>query len=566
VERLTVSEHVWISCPRCHRGNLRIRAEFLGHRVRCKHCGHKFRAVDETVWAGSPGQSAGEEAAVLGGARAPTSEATELRRQFDAELEQLRAELRALRAQAEEVELLRKEFRQGSARDHRPRRRAARPPGPVTRFLERRAFALMMFVLRRKLVTHMRAFKGLGNLPRTGPAILVANHQSYFDSFAIVGLTWLLLGRRVWVPTKVKAFQGWPRGLLHRAWGCIPIDQGQPDEAYEAIAHLLDRGEVVLLFPEGKRSESDEMLPFRFGAFNLAARRGVPIVPVGLRDSARVIPKGRLWFSRGATASLAVGKPLDPAEFAAGPDDDPRGTARRLHDQARGFISQVVAAEEARLFDDKALKRETEWIDTVVERLLDRGVEQITTSQARRGLMLTDLARRSEPDHLRFRVQYTRVYGFWLRSVPRLVAALFLPAYRRLVREGLALDPHEPYLNYCLGQFHLQVPRLLGGGARGAVDALEKSYANARTYGADPARFAVGFATALAASGRRDDAIGVLARHFSTVLAEESSRLRRRRGRALELIGRLMGALTAGGTGESDVVPPGRVASNEFLI
>jgi 1-acyl-sn-glycerol-3-phosphate acyltransferase len=399
-------------------------------------------------------------------------------------------------------------------------------------------------VLRRKLVAHLHAVRGLRRLPRDGPAIIVANHRSDFDSLAIVGLVRLLYGRRVRVPTKVIAFRSWARGVLHRAWGCVPIDPERPDEAYEAVASLLRQGEIVLLFPEGRRSLTNDPLPFRYGAFNLAVRLGVPIIAVALRGSADVIPKGRLWFVRGATASLAVARPIDPRPALAS-GEDPERLARRLRDQVQAAIARVVAADRDAIFDDAATGREAAWfgdrIDVDIEGLLDKGVETIAPDEARDVMTLASLARRVGRDALRFRVQYARAYGFWLRSIPRSAALAFLPGYRRLVEASLAVDPREPYLNYCMGQYHLQVPRWLGGDVRRAVSHMRAAYRNARAYGADPARFAVGLATALVAAGRGDDAALLIDRHFAGVAAGEGPRLRRRRQRAAALVTRLEG-------------------------
>jgi 1-acyl-sn-glycerol-3-phosphate acyltransferase len=426
----------------------------------------------------------------------------------------------------------------------------------IVGLLERAAFASMLFVMRRKLLTHLGAIRGLRHLPSEGAAIIVANHRSYFDSFAIASLVWILHGRRVWVPTKEKAFRGRLRGLLHRAWGCIPIDQSRPDEAYEAVSSILGRGELVLLFPEGRRAMLPGLLPFRFGAFNLAMRSGVPIIPVALRGAERVIPKGRLWFVRGATASLVVGRPIDPRDLASASDvGEGNALASLLRDLARGAIARVLEADEEAVFHPDALRKESAWlrdrVDHDIERLLDDGVENITPRDARAVMMLTRLALRPGRYALRFRVQYARAYGFWIRSLPRPLAIAFLPGYRRLVKAALDIDPWDSYLHYCLGQYHLQVPRPIGGGPRGAIHHMGAAYANARQYGADPARFAVGYATALGAGGRKEEAMAVLERHFAAVEAETNPRRRRRRERAITLMRHLTGSAPSWVAGEA---------------
>jgi 1-acyl-sn-glycerol-3-phosphate acyltransferase len=215
----------------------------------------------------------------------------------------------------------------------------ARDIYPRVTWLHRIVFLVLSVVLRRKLKKHLSAISGIRNVPATGPMVVVANHESYFDTFAICVLLNELFGRRVWVPTKVKAFKGPIRRLLHEAWGAIAIDPANPTEAYRKIGALLERGECVLVFPEGKRSEGAGLLPFHYGGFNMSAKFGAPVVPITLHGTARVLPKGRLSFVRGTKASVEIGAPMDPRAYAVAGDAGEAAVSARMRDAAREWIS-----------------------------------------------------------------------------------------------------------------------------------------------------------------------------------------------------------------------------------
>ena len=247
-------------------------------------------------------------------------------------------------------------------------------------------FRVAMYILRRRVVMHLGHFGGLRHFPQSGPAIIVANHESYLDSFVIAGLVWLLHGRRVWVPTKVKAFRGLLQGLLHRALGGVPIDPQHPDDAYKTVGAILNKGDVILMFPEGKRSEIREgLLPFHWGAFNLAARFDVPVIPVAVRGTRRVLPKGRRWFVEREKASVWVGPlQMSRAKPAQSKDLETRASAGVIRKSCESIIQQVVSADESRMSRQRGPEARwlSEFIDSRIEHLLEGGVEQITARQA----------------------------------------------------------------------------------------------------------------------------------------------------------------------------------------
>lgn len=151
--------------------------------------------------------------------------------------------------------------------------------------------------------------EGLEHLPADGPAIIVANHESWFDVFALVAhlpVDYRFVGKIEL--TRVP--------LFGRAWlaaGHIAIDRGDRQKAIESLqraGEILHReGAVVVMFPEGTRTRDGNLLPFKKGAFVLAAQSQVPLVPVGISGSRAIMPKGS-WRVTPGTIRVRIGEPI----------------------------------------------------------------------------------------------------------------------------------------------------------------------------------------------------------------------------------------------------------------
>lgn len=131
-------------------------------------------------------------------------------------------------------------------------------------------------------------FHGLENIPSTGPVILTPNHIAYLDPF--------------WIGCGV------PRPIHFMTWGavfkipvfrpilwffqCFPveIETGIDKSALKTAQKILAAGEVLMIFPEGGRCVSGTVDPFKAGAFRLAIRLKVPVVPVTLAGAHEVWP------------------------------------------------------------------------------------------------------------------------------------------------------------------------------------------------------------------------------------------------------------------------------------
>ena len=106
--------------------------------------------------------------------------------------------------------------------------------------------------------------------------------------------------------------------VLTRAWdlaGFVPLERGNPDQSLPAIdraAEALREGNSFLIFPEGTRSRTGALLPFRKGGFIMALKGGAPVVPVAIKGAREAMRKGSPWI-RPVTVRVAFGPPVETA-------------------------------------------------------------------------------------------------------------------------------------------------------------------------------------------------------------------------------------------------------------
>jgi 1-acyl-sn-glycerol-3-phosphate acyltransferase len=157
---------------------------------------------------------------------------------------------------------------------------------------------------------------GTENIPRTGPVLVVSNHQSHFDP-PLVGIG---CPRRMNYLARDTLF-GFPpfRWLIH-SLDAIPIDrEGLGLSGFKEALRRLKRGEMVLVFPEGTRSRDGAVGPFRPGFTALASRSGAAILPVGIDGAFQAWPRWRKLPGSG-TIRVHYGLPIMPEEIR-GRDD-----------------------------------------------------------------------------------------------------------------------------------------------------------------------------------------------------------------------------------------------------
>jgi 1-acyl-sn-glycerol-3-phosphate acyltransferase len=179
---------------------------------------------------------------------------------------------------------------------------------------------------------------GAENIPASGGAILAANHLSAIDSVYLP----FMVERPVTFSAKIEYFsaRGFGSRLLAvylKATNQLSIDRDGARAAQDTLEVVLARllsGELFGIYPEGTRSPDGKLYRGRPGVAWLALKSGLPVIPVGMMGTRRVLPPGKL-VPRPGKVEVRIGKPLvfDPALA-----DEPPAKARRI------ITEQVMAA------------------------------------------------------------------------------------------------------------------------------------------------------------------------------------------------------------------------------
>jgi 1-acyl-sn-glycerol-3-phosphate acyltransferase len=192
-------------------------------------------------------------------------------------------------------------------------------------------------------------FEGKFNAPRTGPLLIVANHQSWFDPF-LVGLA---LPRRIRFMARRTLFtDSRALGAFLSALNIIPVNQeGFAREGLRLTRERLDAGDAVLVFPEGARTWDGKMDRLMPGVTLLIRQTGADVLPVGIAGAWDAWPRTR-WVPtmsplflppNKATIAVSVGKPINGKQLAA---------------MERGEILEILSKEiHARWEKAKKLRR-----------------------------------------------------------------------------------------------------------------------------------------------------------------------------------------------------------------
>jgi 1-acyl-sn-glycerol-3-phosphate acyltransferase len=172
---------------------------------------------------------------------------------------------------------------------------------------------------------HSFRFDGRQNVPKCGPALFIANHESYIDPL-LVGVA---SPRHLAFLARANLFHG-IFGRFLRSVNTHPVDQeGFAREGLKAMIDMLNDGWPVLVFPEGERAMEGTMKPFRPGVHLIIKKTHAPIIPCGIAGAYEALPRWRhppipghspLFLPPGkCTIAVSIGKPLDGGRYAKMP-------------------------------------------------------------------------------------------------------------------------------------------------------------------------------------------------------------------------------------------------------
>jgi 1-acyl-sn-glycerol-3-phosphate acyltransferase len=182
---------------------------------------------------------------------------------------------------------------------------------------------------------------GTEKLDAEKPYIFAANHQSQFDIFALQGF----LGVDFRWLAKKELFQVPIWGHAMRRAGYIPVDRSRGRQALKSLgeaAQKIAAGTSVIIFPEGTRTKDGKMQDFKAGAMVLAIKSGVDIVPVAIKGTYEILPKGKLLINPG-NVSIRVGNPITTKNYTS---KDKHGLAKVLQEDVAKLLSTITSHAE----------------------------------------------------------------------------------------------------------------------------------------------------------------------------------------------------------------------------
>ncbi len=176
------------------------------------------------------------------------------------------------------------------------------------------------------------SIEGIENLPHEGGFILAPNHESYFDILVMSALPidfkWVSKQEVKRIP-----FIGWTMKAM-RCFFVRRDSSGHDLNVMRDIENGLKSGKGIVLFPEGTRTRTGELLPFKKGAFRTAQNSVVPLIPIALQGTRAIAQAGKLPERRGMKVGVRIGKP-----FVVGPHEPiPQAMVRY-----REILTQLIA-------------------------------------------------------------------------------------------------------------------------------------------------------------------------------------------------------------------------------
>jgi 1-acyl-sn-glycerol-3-phosphate acyltransferase len=193
--------------------------------------------------------------------------------------------------------------------------------------------------------------RGLDNIPKEGPAILAANHQSFLDDLL---LPLVVPGRKVVFLAKADYFDKWYLRWFFKGANVIPVRRESRSAAEAALqtgVRALREGNLIGIFPEGTRSPDGRLYRGKTGVARMALEAQVPVIPVAITGTFEALPYDRK-VPRAGRVEIEFGKPLDFKRHYGTPAD--RFVLRSVTDEIMYEIMLMSGQEYVDEYGSKA--------------------------------------------------------------------------------------------------------------------------------------------------------------------------------------------------------------------
>ncbi|MFY9556689.1 MAG: lysophospholipid acyltransferase family protein [Blastocatellia bacterium] len=204
-------------------------------------------------------------------------------------------------------------------------------------------------------------FHGAEHIPPRGACIITPNHVTYADPIWIT----IPVRRRIYYMAWDKPFRIPVLGLLMRMFGAFPVnlDVAADASAQRESIELLRDGRALVIFPEGGRTRTGKLMPFKMGAFRLALTHGLPIVPVSIKGGENIWPVGRM-LPRPGKLTITYHPWIEVERIAedasrAELKERARQLARRTHDVVASALNPSSLPDEVPLGTGASFKAES---------------------------------------------------------------------------------------------------------------------------------------------------------------------------------------------------------------
>ena len=171
------------------------------------------------------------------------------------------------------------------------------------RFAKARARTLMWMLGVRARVLGREHVAGGGSF------VFVPNHQSHLDILLLLAL----LPGRTRFAAKRELWRHPVMAAILDTLGMVPVDRERPEGSVELLNRAAASGDSFVIFPEGTRSRDGQLLPFKKGAFVLAIAAGLPVVPITMRGTRRLMPRGSRMTVVPGDVEIVIDEPIPTA-------------------------------------------------------------------------------------------------------------------------------------------------------------------------------------------------------------------------------------------------------------